>query len=69
MGVNKQEQEEWERKIKEYEENAEERYRGLRPEDAFLAAMLSPRAQRAWQLGREERERMKGAEKNETKTK
>ncbi len=39
------------------EEYEEEHYRGLRPEDVFLVAMFSPRAQEAWRRGWEERER------------
>ncbi len=40
----------------EYEDE-EELCRGMRPEDVFLMAMMSPRAQEAYRRGWEERER------------
>jgi hypothetical protein len=40
----------------EYEEE-EELCRGMRPEDVFLVAAMSPRAQEAYRRGWEERER------------
>ena len=46
-------------------EDEEELCRGMRPEDAFLMAAMSPRVEAAWRRGWEER--MKGDEKNETK--
>lgn len=53
----------------EYEDEAyeeeEELCRGMRPEDVFLMAAMSPRVEAAWRRGWEER--MKGDEKNETK--